>query len=229
MLFYDWTLIMLIPGILIVLFAQIAVSTTFNKYKKVNSNQGRTAVAIARELLDKAGLNNVAIEQINGELVDHYDPRTRVLRLSQSVADSTSVAAIGVAAHEAGHAMQHGQGYLPLCIRNIIAPVVSFVSFIAIPLVIIALLLEYFQLANIALMMYAGVIIFQLITLPVEFNASRRAVFLLESGGYLNYDEIKGAKRVLNAAAFTYIASTLLSLLQFLRLFLLVSGSRRRD
>lgn len=228
MFFYDWTLILLIPGILIVLIAQISVSATFNKYKKVKAGQGKTAAAIARELLDKSGLNNVAIEQTRGELTDHYDPRTRVLRLSQSVADSTSVAAIGVAAHEAGHAIQHGQGYLPLKIRNLIAPAVSLVSYIAIPLLIIALLLEYFQLANIALLMYAGVIVFQLITLPVEFNASKRAVWILEGGGYLNYDEIKGAKRVLNAAAFTYIASTLLSLLQFLRLFLLVSG-RRRD
>lgn len=224
--YYDWSIIVLLPGLLICLIAQARVKTTFAKYQKIAAQQGWQAQDVARRLLDDAGLTNIPIEVIGGQLSDHYDPRARVLRLSADVARSTSVASIGVAAHEVGHAIQHAQSYAPLTMRNAIYPIVNLSSHLAIPLLIFGFILELSGLVTAALILYALVIVFQLITLPVEYNASSRARVLLAQGGYLSTQEVAQAGKVLNAAAMTYVAATLMAMLQFLRL-LLIFGNRR--
>ena len=224
--FWDSTLLILIPGILLALFAQSYVSSTYRKYSAVATHGGLPAHTVARRILDDAGLHGVQVEPTAGHLTDHYDPRARVLRLSEGVYGSSSISALGIAAHEAGHAIQHGKGYACLKVRNAIFPVVRIASSLAIPLLLAGLLLEVAALYDVALILYATAIVFQLITLPVEFNASRRATDILAAEGYLDYGEVQGAQKVLRAAALTYIASFLLSLLQFLRL-LAITGSRR--
>lgn len=225
MMFWDPTMVLLIPALILSFYAQMKVSSTFKKYSQVSSVSGRNGSQLARMLLDRAGLSNVRIEHIAGQLSDHYDPRDQVLRLSDSVYGSTSVAALGVAAHEVGHAIQHGEQYAPLILRNSIVPVVNFASMASFPLLLIGLFIAR-PLAIVGVLLFTAVVIFQLITLPVEFNASRRAVTLLADGGYIYGDEIPAVKKVLGAAALTYVAAALVSLLNLLRFLILIGFNR---
>lgn len=217
-MFYDSTFIILIPALIISFWAQTKISSTFNKYSKVRSSNGYTGAQVARMLLDKGGLYDVPIEMISGKLTDHYDPSSRVLRLSQDVYSSTSVASIGVAAHEVGHAIQHKVSYQPLIIRNAIVPVVNISSNASWLIFFAGLILGLKPLANIGIVLFSAVVLFQLITLPVEFDASNRALRILRDGSILYDEEIKGAKSVLGAAAMTYVAATLMAISQLLRL-----------
>lgn len=228
MFFYDWTMIIVLPALLLALYAQSKVSSTFNRYAKVYARSGLTAAQAADAIMQKSGITDVRIERVRGNLTDHYDPRDRVLRLSDGVYDSTSIAALGVAAHEAGHAVQHAQGYMPLEIRNVFAPVASIGSNAAIPLFIVGLLFSWEPLVTIGLVCFSFAVVFSLITLPVEFNASNRAVAALSGYGYLTQEETQGASKVLSAAALTYVASALTAILQLVRLFIL-SGRNNRD
>lgn len=229
----DMTYIVLVlPAIILALIAQARVSSVFNKYSKIPSKRGFTGAAAARRVLDANGLHHVRIERVSGKLTDHYDPKSNVIRLSESTHDSISAAAIGVAAHEAGHAVQHATNYAPIKIRAAIIPITNIGSRLAVPLIILGIFLSYYgeQFLTIA---YLGVIafslstLFQLVTLPTEFNASRRALEAVETYNVLDGDEIKQMKKVLSAAAMTYVAALAVSLAQLLRLLLLVS--RRRD
>ncbi len=218
-------LLILLPAIVFAMYAQTKVKTTFNKYLKVRSNSGYTGAQVAQMILNNNNLNDVKIEHIKGNLTDHYDPRNKILRLSSNVYNGTSVASIGVAAHEVGHAIQHANGYFPLVLRNSIAPVASFGSRFVWILVIGGLLLGTQPLVQIGIYLYMAVVAFQIITLPVEFNASNRALAQLE-GGIISRNEIAPAKKVLNAAALTYVAATLVAIAQLIRLLLL--SNRRR-
>ena len=224
---FDYTyLIFVLPAIVISLFAQAKVSTTFSKYSRVVNKRFITGAKVARLILDSYGLTNVKIEHVKGNLTDHYDPKSKVLRLSDSVYDSASIASLGVSAHECGHAIQHAKSYLPIKIRNKIFPVVSISSSLSIPLIIIGLIVNTPNLLLAGIILFSFVVLFQLITLPVEFNASKRALVILSDASYLDNDEIKGAKKVLSAAALTYVASALTSLMQLLR-FLVLANNRR--
>ena len=226
---YDYYyLILVVPALLISLWAQLKVKSTFNRYEQVYARQGITAAQAARRILDQNGLYGVRIEMTGGKLTDHYDPRTNVIRLSQSVYNSPSVAALGVAAHEAGHAVQYGVNYLPIKIRNGLVPITNICSSLSIPLVIIGFLMSARPLVIAGILLFAAVAVFQIVTLPVEFNASRRAIAVLGESGMLDEGELQGAKRVLNAAAMTYVAALLVSLAQLLRLVLL-ANQRNRD
>lgn len=225
-LFGDPTFILLIPAILLTLYAQSKISSTFRKYSRVRSQYGLTGSEIARRLLDINGLNDVRIERIRGHLTDHYDPRTRVLRLSDSVYNSTSIASIGVAAHETGHAVQHATGYFPLTARNAIAPVASFGSRMAWILILAGFFIPTSNLLIYGILFFLAVVVFQLITLPVEFNASSRAIAMLADNGLVANMELTHARKVLNAAALTYVAAAVTGLIQLLRL-LLIAGRRR--
>jgi len=224
--YYDPTYFLLIPGLLLALYAQFKVSSTFAHYKKVPSRVHMTGAEIARAILDSNGCRDVRIERVSGSLTDHYDPENGVLRLSSEVYGSTSVAALGVAAHEAGHAIQDAQDYAPLRIRANLVPVANIGSNMAIPLFMLGLIMSWEPLTKIGIFAFAFSVLFYLVTLPVEFNASRRAVTVLASG-YLPQDEVKGVKAVLSAAALTYVAAALQAILQLLRLVLL--ANRRRD
>lgn len=224
--YWDPTLWLLLPCILLSLFAQIQVSSSFQKYSRVPSRQGMSGERVAQSLLSQNGVYDVSVMATRGSLTDHFDPRKKIIRLSETVYDSDSLAAVAVAAHETGHAIQHATRYAPLKIREAIAPVVSFVSNLAFPLLLVGFILGYTQLVYGAAIAFGAVFVFQLITLPVEFNASRRALAALEQGGYLYQDELQGAKKVLRAAALTYVAATLTAFIQFLRLLLL---ARQRD
>ncbi|MBE6903931.1 MAG: zinc metallopeptidase [Ruminococcaceae bacterium] len=221
-------IILIVPCLIFALIAQGKVQSSFSKYSKVYSRKALTAAQTTRIILDENGLNNVAIEHVAGNLSDHYDPTKNVIRLSDSVYNSTSVAAIGVAAHEAGHAIQHARQYLPIKIRTAIIPITQIGSNLAMPLILIGLLMSIMGLAYVGIVFFALSTIFQLVTLPVEFNASKRAMEILESKGMLESDELKGAKSVLSAAAMTYVAALAVSLANLLRLILMVSGRRRR-
>lgn len=226
---YDYYyLILVVPALLISLWAQLKVKSTFNRYEQVYARQGITAAQAARRILDQNGLYGVRIEMTGGKLTDHYDPRTNVIRLSQSVYNSPSVAALGVAAHEAGHAVQYGVNYLPIKIRNGLVPVTNICSSLSIPLVIIGFIMSARPLVIAGILLFAAVAVFQFVTLPVEFNASRRAIAVLGESGMLDEGELQGAKRVLSAAAMTYVAALLVSLAQLLRLVLL-ANQRSRD
>ena len=226
---YDYYyLILVVPALLISLWAQLKVKSTFNRYEQVYARQGITAAQAARRILDQNGLYGVRIEMTGGKLTDHYDPRTNVIRLSQSVYNSPSVAALGVAAHEAGHAVQYGVNYLPIKIRNGLVPITNICSSLSIPLVIIGFIMSARPLVIAGILLFAAVAVFQIVTLPVEFNASRRAIAVLGESGMLDEGELQGAKRVLNAAAMTYVAALLVSLAQLLRLVLL-ANQRNRD
>lgn len=229
-LFYsDITYIVLVlPMLLLSLWAQIKVKSTYNKFSTVYSRSGMTAEMAVRKILDSNGLFNVGITRVQGELTDHYDPRTNTIALSDSVYGSTSVAAIGVAAHEAGHAIQHAVGYAPIKIRTSMVPVTNIGSTLSMPLVIIGLILGNYYLAMVGVVFFALTTVFQLVTLPTEFDASRRAVKALSGYGYLNDEELKGTKKVLSAAAMTYLAALFVSIMSLLRLLLIVSGGRRR-
>jgi len=223
-----WYLILVVPTIIIALIAQTKVTTTFRKYSKQASSMGFTAAEVTRRILDSNGLYNVAVERVSGNLTDHYDPRTNVIRLSDSVYSSSSVAAIGVAAHEAGHAVQHAEKYLPIKIRNSIVPVANFGSSFAPLLIIFGILLAIEPLIWIGIILYSAIAVFQLVTLPVEFNASSRAITTLSSMAILSDDELKGARRVLSAAAMTYVAALLTAIANLLRFILLARGRNRR-
>lgn len=226
--FWDSTSIyLIIPAAIICFIAQIKVKSTFNKYSKVENMRRLTGKDVARRILDMNGLNDIPVERVNGRLSDHYDPRARVVRLSDSVYNSTSVAAIGVAAHEIGHAVQHSVGYVPLKLRNSIIPVTQFGSKIAVPLFFAGLLFNQFNLMQLGILFFSFAVVFQLITLPVEFNASSRAIKTLTSTEILYGDEIKGAKKVLSAAALTYVGALIMSLAQLLRLMAI--AGRRND
>lgn len=221
----TWFLLVL-PAFLLALWAQLRVKTTYAKYAEVRSARGETAASVARRILDDHGLNYVQIGHISGNLTDHYDPRTNVVNLSDTVYSSTSIAAIGVAAHECGHAVQHAEEYGPLKLRNAIIPVTNIGSSLAIPIFFAGLLLNFRALMGVGVILFSLVAIFQLITLPVEFNASRRAITTIGERGILLEDEVRGAKKVLSAAALTYVAALASTLAQLLRLILI---SRRRD
>lgn len=216
--YIDPTYLILIPAILISAWAQFKVSSTFNKYSTVRSINGYTGAQVARILLNDAGLQKVEIQQVPGRLSDHYDPRAKVLRLSSDVYGSTSVASIGVAAHEVGHAIQDKESYSALVFRNAIVPVVNFSSSLSWILFFIGILLSYSTLVTIGIILFSVVVLFQLVTLPVEFNASSRALKLLEARGILYDKEVDGARKVLSAAALTYVAATLMAVLQLVRL-----------
>ena len=228
-------LILVLPAVIFSLWASIRVNTTFKKYSKIRSMRGITGAEAARRVLDANGLQHIRIEQIPGNLTDHYDPRSDVIRLSESVYGNTSVAAVGVACHEAGHAVQHAENNAPVKIRAAISPVTNIGSRLAIPLIILGILLnslasapEFLVIAYIGVACYGLCTLFQLVTLPTEFDASRRALRCIESYGILGSEEIGGARRVLTAAAMTYVAALAVSLMQLLRLFLMVSGNSRR-
>ncbi|NLK70453.1 MAG: zinc metallopeptidase [Clostridiales bacterium] len=225
--FYDPTYIIIIPAIIFALIAQINVTSTFQKYSKVRNARGFTGRDVARQILDNNGLYNVRIEQVSGNLSDHYDPRNNVVRLSDSVYNSSSVAAIGVAAHEVGHAIQHSQGYTPIKIRSAIIPVSQIGSSLAVPLVILGLILSIQPFITFGILLFTTVVFFQAITLPVEFNASRRALATLRDNFILDGEELSQSKKVLTAAALTYVAALFSSLMSLLRLILL-SGRRKR-
>lgn len=228
--FYDYYYIVLVvPMMILAFWAQWNVQHTFKKYSKELSYRGMTGHDAARRILDANGLHNVAIVRVAGDLTDHYDPRTNTVNLSQSVYDSTSVAAIGVAAHEVGHAVQHAVGYVPIKIRMAIIPVTQFASTMSMPLVLIGLLLAFPGLALIGCAFFGMATVFQLVTLPVEFNASRRAMKTLEETRILSGKELDGSRNVLSAAAMTYVAALAVSLAQLLRLLLIVGGGNRRD
>lgn len=227
-MYFDWTYVVLVlPMVILTMIAQGNVTATYNKYSKVISRRGLTAEQAVRQILAANGLHNVAITRVAGNLTDHYDPRTNSIALSDTVYGSRSIAAIGVAAHEAGHAIQHAVGYLPIKIRTVIVPITQFGSKLSTPLLILGLLLGFYPLAYAGILLFALTTVFQLVTLPTEYNASRRALEALE-GGYLDEDELKGTKKVLSAAASTYLAALFVSLASLLRLILIVNG-RRRD
>lgn len=220
-LFFDPTMLLIIPALILAMWAQARTQGTFARYSEVRSSRGVTAAAVARALLDKFGLQQVPVREVAGNLTDHYDPRNRSLSLSQSVYDSTSIAAIGVAAHEVGHAIQHLEGYKALELRNAIVPVANIGSMAAFPLFFIGLLMRGQVLMTLGIVMFAGVLIFHLVTLPVEYDASSRALKLLDSTGMLDAHEIVGARKVLNAAALTYVAATAMAAMQLIRLLAL--------
>jgi Zn-dependent membrane protease YugP len=221
----DSSFMLLIPAIALVLWAQFKVKSTFAKYSKVRSASGMTGAEVAKRLLADGGLPEVKIEQIAGNLSDHYDPRTKVLRLSEDISQSDSVAALGVAAHEVGHAIQHKQAFGAFQIRQSIVPVASFGSSLAIPLFIAGMIFSSLKLMDLGIILFSAAVAFQLVTLPVEFNASSRALVLLQSRGYLVEKEVGEAKKVLNAAALTYVAATAMAVMQLVRL-LILRGSR---
>ena len=223
MFFWDPTMIILIPAVILSLYAQMKINSTYHQYSQVGSRKGMTGADVARYILNKNGLYDVPIERVQGQLTDHYDPRSRVVRLSAGVHDSTSIAALGVAAHEVGHAVQHDSGYMPLYIRNTVIPITQIGSYVSIPLLILGLLMGSPALVELGILLFAGIVFFQLVTLPVEFNASRRAVAVLGDDAILTQDELNGTKKVLQAAALTYVAAALMAVLQLVRL-LLISG-----
>ena len=227
--YWDWTLLILLPGLLLGLIAQASVQSAFRRYSRMFSRSGLTGAEAARRILAQNGIYDVQVTRVSGNLTDYYDPRNRVLRLSDNVYDSTSLAALGVAAHECGHACQHNTSYVPLTIRNAMAPVVSFGSNAVFPILLLGIFVSSQTLLNIAILLYLFVVLFQLVTLPVEFNASHRALVTLEEGAYLASDEVPCARKVLRAAALTYVAAALSSMLQLLRLFLLYGNRNRRD
>lgn len=228
-MFYDPTWIIVFPALLLTIWAQMSVNSTYSKYSGVMNRRGITGYDAARRILDMNGLRNVSIERVSGNLTDHYDPKVNVIRLSDGVYASSSVAALGVAAHEAGHAVQHAVGYLPIRIRNAVVPAVNICSQLAMPLFVLGLIFSssMFILTDVGIILFSAAVLFHIVTLPVEINASRRAVSVLESSYMLEGEEIKGAKKVLSAAAMTYVASAATALLQLVRL-LAVRDRRRR-
>lgn len=226
--FFDNTyLVFVLIPVLVSIWASARVNSTFKKYSDYRNARNLTAAEVTRMILDRNGQQNVRVERVGGSLTDHYDPRDNTIRLSESVYDSTSCAAIGVAAHEAGHAAQHAKGYVPIKIRNALVPVANLASRLAVPLVLLGFIMELGGLVDFAIILYGAVVLFSLITLPVEFDASRRAVVTLDEYGILSTEENAAAKKVLRAAAMTYVASMLVALGSFLRILTLFG--RRRD
>ncbi len=221
-LFWDWTIILLIPALLLGLFAQYRVSSTFNRFSKVRSGRGLTGAQGARMLLDSAGLGFVSVESAPGRLSDHYDPRSKVLRLSRDVAESDSLAALGVAAHEAGHAIQDAEGYAPMKLRSTLVPVANIGSNFGFILFFVGLIMGRVPLLmNLGIVLFSAAVLFTIVTLPVEINASRRALRQLSARGILVSTEVDGARKVLSAAALTYVAAALMAILNLVRLILI--------
>lgn len=226
MYFDQYYLLLVIPAVLFSLWAQYRVNSTFSRYNGVRLNRDCTAAQAARMILDRSGLQQVRIEQVAGNLTDHYDPKANVIRLSAGVHGASTVGALGVAAHEAGHAMQYANGYFPIRIRSALIPITNIGSTIAIPLAIIGIAMGSDLLSGIGILLFLAVVLFQLVTLPVEFNASRRAMNQLAETGLLTREEQQGAKKVLTAAALTYVAALVVALANLLRLIML--RNRRR-
>ncbi len=225
--YFDPTYIILIPAVIFAFYAQMKVSSAYSRYSRVRNRQGITGAQAARMILDANGLSDVRIETVRGRLSDHYDPRKRVMRLSQDVYNNPSIAAVSIAAHESGHAVQHGESYAPLKIRNAIVPVVNIASYMSWPLLIIGLFMgpgTGTLIFDIGVLFFLGVVVFHAITLPVELNASKRAVAQLSSLGIVYDEETVGAKKVLSAAALTYVAALATAILNLVRILML-----RRD
>ena len=230
MFYFDPTYIFVLVGLIICLAASAKMRSTFSKYSRVRNHWGMTGREAAEQVLHRAGIYDVRVEHISGNLTDHYDPRSKVLRLSDATYNSTSVAAVGVAAHECGHAVQHATGYVPLKLRSSLVPAANFGSSIAWPLILIGLLINGQSSAlflNLGILAFSLAVLFQIVTLPVEFNASSRALHLLSGNGMLYEDEVRSVKKVLTAAALTYVAGAASAILQLLRIIVL-SNSRRR-
>lgn len=228
--YFDPTYILIIIAAIISVIAQWRVNSAFSKYSRVASMSGMTGAQAARMILQSNGINDVSVQRISGKLTDHYNPSTKVLNLSESVYGSTSVAAIGVAAHECGHAIQHARGYFPLSLRTALVPVANIGSQLSWVFIIVGAILSFNQtLITIGIIMFSAAVLFQLVTLPVEFNASARALEQLESNGILYRDEVSQTRKVLSAAALTYVAAAATAILQLLRLIILFGGRGRRD
>lgn len=226
---FESTYILVIIGIVLSLLASAKVKRTFAKYSKVRSLSGLTGAQAAERILHSAGIYDVTIKQISGNLTDHYDPRNKTLRLSETVYNNSSVAAVGVAAHECGHAIQHNSGYVPLRLRGALVPVANFGASVSWPLIVLGIAFGMSQsFINLGIIMFSLAVLFQLVTLPVEFNASRRAVQIVDETGMLSTQEVKQTRKVLSAAALTYVAGAAASILQLLRLVILFGG-RNRD
>ena len=227
MFFDEYYLILVVPALIISVVCQIMVSVAFGKYKTVGNSKGLTGADVAQQLMSSYGINDVRIERVSGKLTDHYDPRTKVLRLSDSVYGSTSVAAIGVAAHETGHAIQHANAYGPLWLRSILVPAARIGSSVGPYMAVIGLIVGIGALTDFGILLFGAAVLFYLITLPVEINASTRALAMLRENQILSEDEMYGSKKVLQAAAMTYVASALVAVANLARLMLL-RGRRRR-
>jgi len=225
-MYWDVTYVLVIIGALISAWASFNVNRTYKKYERASNSRGMTGSDCAGRILHRAGINDVRIEHIQGSLTDHYSPNEKVLRLSDSVYSSASVAALGVAAHECGHAIQHQEGYGPIKLRSLSVPVANIGSKLSWPIVLLGLLMGLPELARVGVILFGLVVLFQLITLPVELNASRRALKVLQEDGILYGDELTGAKKVLTAAALTYVAALFAAILQLLRLLILTENGR---
>ena len=227
--YYDYTYwMMLLPVLLITIYAQAKVSSNFNKYSRITNRRYLTGAQAAESVLRQHGIYDVRIERVAGKLTDHYDPRTNVIRLSSSVYDSPTIAAVGVAAHEAGHAVQYAVGYGPIRLRSALIPVTQVGSQFGIVLLVLGIILSFEPLFLVGIVLFGATTVFQLVTLPVEYNASHRAIETIESGHLLDDEELIGAKKVLSAAALTYVAALLTSVVQLLRFVLLFAGRNDR-
>lgn len=227
MLYFDPTYIFLIIGAIVSGIAALNVKMTYSRYNRVKSESGLTGAMAARKILDESGLDYIKIEHVSGNLTDHYSPEFKVLRLSDTVYNSTSVASIGVAAHECGHAIQDMEEYLPLKVRSVSVPVANIGSKLSWPIILAGLFLGYMQLARVGVLLFFLVVFFQLITLPVEFDASHRAIKVLEDSNMLNPNEIVGSKKVLRAAALTYVAALFTTIMSLVRMIILTRGEGR--
>ena len=229
----DWTYIVLVlPAVIFSLIASANVNSTFKKYSRVYNSRRLTGADAARRILDSNGLQHIRIERISGNLSDHFDPRSNVIRLSQAVYDGATAAAVGVAAHECGHAIQHAVGYLPIKLRSAIIPITNIGSKLAFPMILLGIVLtawsqQALMIAYIGVALFGLSLVFQLVTLPTEFNASRRALKTIDNMGLLSGDDLKASKKVLTAAAMTYVAALAVTLMQLIRLFLMVNRNRR--
>lgn len=231
-MYFDPTYFLVIIGVIICMLASAKVNSTYAKYDRVRNHAGITGAMAAEQILKNAGIYDVRVQRVSGKLTDHYDPRAKVLRLSDATYGSTSVAALGVAAHECGHAIQHATHYAPLSVRGALVPVANFGSGIAWPLILIGLFMNgqmSMLLINLGILLFSAAVLFQIVTLPVEFNASSRAMNILEDSGMLYQEEARQARKVLTAAALTYVASAASAILQLLRLLILTGGRRRDD
>ena len=226
---FDGTYVLIILAFLISALVSAKMNATFSKYSKVRSYCGMTGAQAAQRILSSAGIYDVRIEHVSGKLTDHYDPSKKVLRLSDAVYGNTSIAAIVVAAHECGHAVQHARNYVPLSVRSAIVPVANFGSQLSWPLFLAGLIFSFRPLLMIGILLFCAALLFQIVTLPVEFNASARALRMLDETGIMGRQEIRGTKKVLRAAAMTYVAAVIGSLLQLLRLLILSGAFRKRD
>lgn len=230
--YWDPTYILVVIGAVICMIASARVKGTFNKYSQLRSMSGMNGAQVAQRVLQAAGIYDVQVRHVSGSLTDHYDPRTKTVNLSDPVYNATSVAALGVAAHECGHAIQHAKSYAPLSIRSALVPIANFGSMLAWPVILIGLLFNTRSsglIIDIGILLFSAAVLFQLVTLPVEFDASRRALVMLRTQGILADDELRYTRRVLQSAALTYVASAAAAILQLLRIILITNGRRRDD